>query len=74
MHNRTDPVSEPFPPVNRITVAKYGNPLRGTVQRVPIFSSPLVHTAASTVYVPNPQACTPSTIYTLRPDNGTTTD
>eukprot|EP00984_Skeletonema_dohrnii_P029429 scaffold20035_cov83-Skeletonema_dohrnii-CCMP3373.AAC.2 len=42
VHYATDPVPEPFPPGTRVTIEKDGVPVKGTVQNVPMVTSPLV--------------------------------
>ncbi|KAL7541560.1 hypothetical protein ACHAWF_006964, partial [Thalassiosira exigua] len=43
LRNRTDPVPEPFPPGTRVTITKGDETsARGTIQRIPMPSSPLV--------------------------------
>ncbi|KAL7546380.1 hypothetical protein ACHAWF_009719, partial [Thalassiosira exigua] len=43
LRNRTDPVPEPFPPGTRVMITKDGDTsARGTIQRIPMPSSPLV--------------------------------
>ncbi|KAL7549847.1 hypothetical protein ACHAWF_013106, partial [Thalassiosira exigua] len=65
--NRTDPVPEPFPPGTRVNVKRDEAVVRGTIQRVPIFASPLVQTAASQ------DDASPSS-YAILLDDGTTVE
>ena len=44
--NRTDPVSEPFPPGTRVNLNVNGTMARGTIQNIPLPTSPLLNTAA----------------------------
>ncbi|KAL7538082.1 hypothetical protein ACHAWF_005990, partial [Thalassiosira exigua] len=66
MRKRTDPVPEPFPPGTRVNIKRDDDDVRGTIQRVPLLTSPLVSTAAS-----GPSS---SRNYVVHLDDGTTID
>ena len=65
--NRTDPTPEPFPPGTRVNVEHNGSTVRGTIQNVPLISSSLVQSSAS-----SPEDS--PTKYVIHLDNGTTTE
>ena len=72
--NRTDPVSEPFPPGTRITLASSGESKRGTIKNIPLLLSDLVSTAANTSQEVNLSSITSSNKYTIQFDDGTTAE
>ena len=74
MRNHTDPFPEPLPPGTHVTITHNNKLPCGTIQRVPVFTSTLVHSAATTAVVSSLHPSVPSTAYTLQLNEGGTTD
>jgi hypothetical protein len=71
LRNRTDPVTEPFPPGTRLTITVDDKPVRGTVQNVPLPFPTLI--PSSQVVSPDGDGDHPN-IYTILLDNGSTVE
>ena len=74
MRNHTDPFPEPLPPGTHVTITHNNKLPCGTIQRVPVFTSTLVHSAATTAVVSSLHPSVPSTAYTLQLNEGGTTN
>jgi hypothetical protein len=71
LRNRTDPITEPFPPGTRISLTVNDHQVRGTIQNVPMPSTNLIP-SANTV-LPGEDGDHPN-IYTILLDDGTTVE
>ena len=45
LRNNTNPIHEPFPPGNRVSIQHNDTPARGTINNIPITVSPIMITA-----------------------------
>jgi hypothetical protein len=71
LRNRTDPVTEPFPPGTRVFITKDDTKLKGTIQNVPI---PFSHIGTATFVTSSDPDSDTKTTYTVLLDDGTTAE
>jgi hypothetical protein len=71
LRNRTDPVTEPFPPGTRIYIPNGDSKIKGTVQNVPL---PFSHIGTSSFVTSSDPDSDSKTTYTVLLDDGTTTE
>jgi hypothetical protein len=71
LRNRTDPVTEPFPPGTRVFVTNNDTKLKGTIQNVPL---PFSHIGTTTFVTSSDPDSDTKTTYTVLLDDGTTTE
>jgi transposase InsO family protein len=69
LRNRTDPISEPFPPGTRVYIPKGDSKVKGTIQNVPL---PFSNIGASTFVASSDPDSDTKTTYTVLLDDGTT--